>query len=145
MMIFSLVGLFACAEKEDGESGGDTGAPADDGGSDNGSDVMSENPSCDQPGLICYSFEDAVWQQVDSQGFCGQISAEGEAEGAPAMTYGNGCPSDALSACTGAIVAQAVDEDGEPVADLPATIYYYVDAPEVAQQCDAYGGTLATL
>jgi len=128
----------------DDDGSGDDGS-GDDGGS-SGGDVMSSDPGCDMTGALCYSFDGALWASQDVNGFCSDISAGAEAEGAPPMSFlDDGCPSGAASACSG--VLMGADADGNPVSGSDVTLYFYSAFPEAeaSSSCDDAGGDFSTL
>ena len=106
-------------ENADGHLGGiDGGGEGSDGG------VMDAVPACDLTGVVCYSFDGVLWPGQDVRGFCAQLSAQYEAEGAPSMTYlADGCPSGALGACSD--VLMGADESGELIEGSDVTVYNY--------------------
>ena len=127
------------SEDADDESG-------DAGDSSGGGSVMDAVPACDLTGALCYSFDGPLWPGQDIQGFCGQISAQYEAEGSPPMTYiAAGCPSGALGQCTGLLMG--ADQDGNLMDGSDVTIYYYQadQGGQLSSGCTQQGGRFSDL
>ena len=156
-----LITLAACSTKDadtgaeddeftiDGDessSGSDDESDSSGGDSSGGGGVMNAVPACDLTGALCYSFDGPLWPAQDTQGFCGQISAQYEAEGAPPMTYiAEGCPSGAMAECTG--ILMGADESGNPVDGSDVTVYYYQadQGGQLSSACTQQGGTFSDL
>jgi hypothetical protein len=126
--------------------GSDGGGGSNGGGSGGGGDVMSSDPGCDMASALCYSFDGPLWASQDINGFCDDISADYEAEGAPPMNFlDDGCPSGAASECSG--VLMGADAEGNPVSGSDVTLYFYaaVSEADASATCDQAGGNFSTL
>ncbi len=143
--------LNACSNKEEDTAAADSFADEGADGEEEEeeeeeSDVMNSSPGCSGAGALCYSFVGPLWAGQDVEGFCGQISAQYEAEVGTGLSFLNdGCPSGAATACSG--ILMGADEAGNPVDGSDVTIYFYPSVPEAdaSSICSQNGGSFETL